>query len=97
MKRWALIFNKSQAGDATGGVLVSTAATVGILDKAVSITHKLTNKSDEVDKATQKRGLDNLMVELTSAKIEAKTTQTCFRLRTEKHAWTHCRRRENLY
>jgi hypothetical protein len=34
------------------GVLASTAAAVGILDKAVSITQKLANKSDELDKAT---------------------------------------------
>lgn len=36
------------------GVLASTAAAVGILDKAVSITQKLANNSDELDKATLK-------------------------------------------
>ena len=37
------------------GVLASTAAAIGILDKAVSITQKLANNSDELDKATLKR------------------------------------------
>ncbi|MDV0593493.1 MULTISPECIES: hypothetical protein [unclassified Enterobacter] len=58
------------------GVLSSTAAAVGILDKAVSITQKLANNSDELDKATLKLELANLMVELADAKIEAITTQT---------------------
>lgn len=44
------------------GVLASTAAAVGILDKAVSFTHKLANNSDELDKATLKLELANLMV-----------------------------------
>lgn len=58
------------------GVLASTAAAIGILDKAVSITQKLANNSDELDKATLKLELANLMVELANAKIEAVTTQT---------------------
>ncbi|MBZ7578113.1 hypothetical protein FML15_12455 [Klebsiella michiganensis] len=58
------------------GILASTAAAVGILDKAVSITQKLANNSDELDKATLKLELANLMVELANAKIEAITTQT---------------------
>ncbi|WP_320741178.1 hypothetical protein [Enterobacter sp. 166D1] len=58
------------------GVLASTAAAIGILDKAVSITQKLANNSDELDKATLKLELANLMVELANAKIEAITTQT---------------------
>lgn len=37
------------------GVLASTAAALGILDKAVSITQKLANNSDELNKATLKR------------------------------------------
>ncbi len=35
------------------GVLASTAPAVGIIDKAVSITQKLANNSDELDKAPQ--------------------------------------------
>ena len=58
------------------GILAGTAAAVGILDKAVSITQKLANNSDELDKATLKLELANLMVELANAKIEAITTQT---------------------
>ncbi|MDU2378345.1 MAG: hypothetical protein E7D37_09660 [Enterobacter cloacae] len=58
------------------GVLASTAAAIGILDKAVSITQKLANNSDDLDKATLKLELANLMVELANAKIEAITTQT---------------------
>lgn len=58
------------------GVLASTAAAVGIIDKAVSITQKLANNSDELDKATLKLELANLIVELANAKIEAITTQT---------------------
>lgn len=34
------------------GVLASTAAAVGILDKAVSLAQKLANNSDELDSAT---------------------------------------------
>lgn len=37
------------------GVLASTAAAVGILDRVVSITQKLANNSDELNKATLKR------------------------------------------
>jgi len=58
------------------GILAGTAAAVGILDKAVSITQKLANNSDELDKATLKLELANLMVELANAKIEAVTMQT---------------------
>ncbi|HEI9931340.1 hypothetical protein [Citrobacter freundii] len=58
------------------GVLASTAAAIGIIDKAVSITQKLANNSDELDKATLKLELANLMVELAKAKIEAITTQS---------------------
>lgn len=58
------------------GILAGTAAAVGILDKAVSITQKLANNSDELDKATLKLELANLMVELAKAKIEAVTMQT---------------------
>jgi len=58
------------------GVLASTAAAVGILDKGVSITQKLAYNSDELDKATLKLELANLMVELANAKIKAITTQT---------------------
>ena len=58
------------------GVLASMAAAVGILDKAVIITQKLANNSDELDKATLKLVLANLMVELANAKIEAVTMQT---------------------
>ncbi|WP_312312214.1 hypothetical protein [Atlantibacter sp.] len=43
------------------GVLASTAAAVGILDKVVSITQKLANNSDELDKATLKLELVNLI------------------------------------
>lgn len=57
------------------GVLASSAAAVGILDKAVSIIKKLANNSDELDKATLKLELANMMVELANAKIEAVTTQ----------------------
>ncbi|HEE9963543.1 TPA: hypothetical protein R8G41_000472 [Citrobacter freundii] len=58
------------------GVLASTAAAVGIIDKAVSITQKLANNSEELDNATLKLELANLMVELANAKIEAITTQS---------------------
>ncbi|WP_407437155.1 hypothetical protein [Lelliottia sp.] len=58
------------------GVLASTAAAVGILDKAMSIPQKLAHHSDEQDKATLKLELTNLMVELANTKIKAVTTQT---------------------
>lgn len=58
------------------GVLASTAAAVGILDKAVSITQMPANNSYELDKATLKLELANLMVELANAKIDVITTQT---------------------
>lgn len=58
------------------GVLASTAAAIGILDKAVSITQKLANNSDELDKAKLKLELANLMVELANAKIETVAIQT---------------------
>lgn len=58
------------------GVLASTAMAIGLLDKAVTITQKLANNSDELDKAALKLELSNLMVELANAKIEALIMQT---------------------
>lgn len=49
------------------GVLASTVPALGILDKAVSITQKLANNSDELDKAKLKLELTNLTVELANA------------------------------
>lgn len=57
------------------GVLASTAAAVGIIDKAVNIAKKLANDSGELDKATLKLELANLMTELASVKMEVITTQ----------------------
>lgn len=57
------------------GVLASTAAAVGIIDKAVGIAKKLADDSGELDKATLKLELVNLMNELASVKMEVITTQ----------------------
>lgn len=57
------------------GMLASTAAAVGIIDKAVGIAKKLADDSGELDKATLKLELANLMSELASAKMEVITTQ----------------------
>lgn len=57
------------------GVLSSTAAAIGIIDKAVGIAKKLANDSSDLDKATLKLELVNLMNELASAKMEVITTQ----------------------
>ncbi|HDQ5284792.1 TPA: hypothetical protein QA377_003249 [Raoultella ornithinolytica] len=57
------------------GVLASTAAAVGIIDKAVGIAKKLADDSGELDKATLKLELANLMSELASVKMEVITTQ----------------------
>ena len=57
------------------GVLASTAAAVGIIDKAVGIAKKLADESDELDNATLKLELANLMTELASVKMEVVTTQ----------------------
>lgn len=67
------------------GVLASTAAAVGILDKAVSITQKPANNSDELDKATLKLELVSLMNELASAKMEVISTQALNRHRFNRH------------
>lgn len=56
-------------------VLASTAAAVGIIDKAVGIAKKLANDSEDLDKATLKLELVELMSELASAKMEVITTQ----------------------
>lgn len=56
-------------------VLASTAAAVGIIDKAVSIAKKLSDDSVELDRATLKLELANLMSELASVKMEVITTQ----------------------
>lgn len=57
------------------GMLASTAAAVGIIDKAVGIAKKLSDESDELDNATLKLELANLMTELASVKMEVVTTQ----------------------
>jgi len=57
------------------GVLASTAAAIGIIDKAVGITKKLSDNSPELDKATLKLELANLMVELASVKMEVISLQ----------------------
>ncbi|CAA0210030.1 hypothetical protein [Klebsiella oxytoca] len=57
------------------GVLASTAAAVGIIDKAVGIAKKLADDGGELDRATLKLELANLMAELASAKMEVITTQ----------------------
>lgn len=57
------------------GILASTAAAVGIIDKAVGIAKKLANDSGELDKATLKLEFANLMSELASVKMEVVTTQ----------------------
>ncbi|MBF9816936.1 hypothetical protein I4P58_07880 [Enterobacter roggenkampii] len=57
------------------GMLASTAAAVGIIDKAVGIAKKLADDGGELDKATLKLELASLMTELASAKMEVVTTQ----------------------
>lgn len=57
------------------GILASTAAAVGIIDKAVVIAKKLADDGGELDKATLKLELASLMTELASAKMEVVTTQ----------------------
>ena len=57
------------------GMLASTAAAVGIIDKAVGIAKKLADDGGELDKATLKLELANLMTELASVKLEVITTQ----------------------
>ncbi|WP_312638303.1 MULTISPECIES: hypothetical protein [Enterobacter] len=57
------------------GMLASTAAAVGIIDKAVGIAKKLADDGGELDKATLKLELANLMTELASVKMEVVTTQ----------------------
>ncbi|MGE1560408.1 hypothetical protein [Pantoea septica] len=57
------------------GVFASTAAAVGIIDKALTITKKLSDNSPELDKATLKLELANLMVELASVKMEVISLQ----------------------
>ncbi|MDY0418894.1 hypothetical protein PYW49_14665 [Enterobacter sp. 170198] len=57
------------------GMLASTAAAVGIIDKAVSIAKKLADDGGDIDKATLKLELANLMTELASVKMEVITTQ----------------------
>jgi hypothetical protein len=53
-------------------ILASTAA-LGIIDKAVSITKKLSDDGGELDKATLKLELANLMGELALVKLEVIT------------------------
>ncbi|MEI9480075.1 hypothetical protein V5093_00180 [Enterobacter cancerogenus] len=57
------------------GMLASTAAAVGIIDKAVGIAKKLADDGGELDKATLKLELANLMSELASVKMEVITSQ----------------------
>lgn len=57
------------------GVLASTAAAVGIIDRAVGIAKKLADDSVDLDKATLKLELAKLMSELASVKMEVITTQ----------------------
>lgn len=57
------------------GVIASTAAAIGIIDRAVGITKKLSDNSPELDKATLKLELANLMVELASVKMEVISLQ----------------------
>ncbi|WP_255478878.1 transposase [Pantoea sp. ME81] len=57
------------------GFLASTAAAVGIIDKAVGIAKKLSDDGAELDKATLKLELANLMGELASVKLEVISTQ----------------------
>lgn len=57
------------------GMLASTAAAVGIIDKAVGIAKKLADDGGELDRATLKLELANLMTELASVKMEVVTTQ----------------------
>jgi len=57
------------------GILASTSAAVGIIDKAVGIAKKLAEDSGDLDKATLKLELANLMSELASVKMEVITTQ----------------------
>lgn len=57
------------------GMLASTAAAVGIIDKAVGIAKKLADDGGELDNATLKLELANLMTELASVKMEVITTQ----------------------
>lgn len=48
------------------GMLASTAAAVGIIDKAVGIAKKLADDGGELDRATLKLELANLMTECNS-------------------------------
>ncbi|HAU8263088.1 TPA: hypothetical protein I8287_000693 [Kluyvera intermedia] len=57
------------------GIISTTAAAVGLIDKAVSIAKKLSDDNVELDKATLKLELANLMAELASVKMEIITTQ----------------------
>ncbi|MCC3734706.1 hypothetical protein LLS47_17370 [Rouxiella badensis] len=68
-----------------GLTLASTAAALGIIDKAVSITKKLSDDSGELDKATLKLELANLMGELASVKLEVVTFQALLFEAEEKH------------
>lgn len=58
-----------------GITLASAATAVGIIDKALTITKKLSDNSPELDKATLKLELANLMVELASVKMEVISLQ----------------------
>lgn len=58
-----------------GITLASAATAVGIIDKALNITKKLSDNSPELDKATLKLELANLMVELASVKMEVISLQ----------------------
>jgi len=57
------------------GILSSTAAAVGIIDKTINIAKKLSDESNEPDTATLKLELAKLMSELANAKVEIITTQ----------------------
>lgn len=57
------------------GIISTTAAAVGLIDKAVSIAKKLSDDNVELDKSTLKLELVNLMSELASVKMEIITTQ----------------------
>ncbi len=58
------------------GTIASTAAVIGIIDKAVGIAKKLSNENKEFDKATLKLELANLMVELANVKLETISLQS---------------------
>lgn len=55
--------------------LGSAATAIGIIDKAVSITKKLSDNSPDFDKAALKLDLANLMVELSNVKMEVISLQ----------------------